>query len=81
MGERVRLILERSFDGIQTDIENLPGQRVTGSVVWDGFARHDHVERQQMVRQALQAELGSEITQVGVLLTYTPTELGAMMAA
>ena len=81
MGERVRQILEQRFDGIRVDLEDLLGQRVTGSVVWDGFAGHDHVERQQIVRQALQTALGPEAVRVGILLTYTPTELGAMLAA
>ena len=81
MGERVRAILEDTFTGMTVDLEPLPDQRVTGSVVWDGFTGHDHVARQQMVRQALQAALGPNVQQVGVLLTYTPDELDAMTAA
>ncbi len=81
MGEHVREILEAEFAGMQADLEEVPGQRINGSLVWEGFMGHDHVERQQMVRQALQVALGPEMQSVGVLLTYTPVELGAMMAA
>ncbi len=81
MGHRVKQILEDTFTGIQVDLADLPGQRITGSVVWEGFTGHDHVERQQQVRKALQAALGSEVQQVGILLTYTPNEYEQMMAA
>ena len=81
MEQRVRKILQDNFAGIRIDLEQIPGQKIAGSVVWDGFAGLDHVDRQHLVRQALQAALGPEIQQVGILLTYTPEELGAMLAA
>ena len=81
MGQQVERVLGQAFPGIQVVVDNVPGGRVNGHVVWDGFADHDNVERQQMIRAALNAGLGEEVTPVGLLLTYTPTELQAMMAA
>ena|SRR5688572_16452417 len=56
------------------------GGRLVGDVVSPSFrGRRDH-ERQQMIWDALDAELGSEsVTRVGMLLAYTPEEweLGA----
>lgn len=81
MGQQVRQILEKAFPGIQVDVDSGPSGRVNGHVIWDGFTGHDNVERQQMIRAALNTGLGAEVTQVGILLTYTPVELQAMMAA
>ena len=81
MGHKLGQILGQAFPGIEVDVDSLPGGRVSGRVVWDGFTDHDNVERQQMIRMALSAGLGAEATQVGILLTYTPHELQVMMAA
>ncbi len=81
MGQRIREVLEEKFPGIDVDLDEAPGERVNGHVVWEGFTGHDHVDRQQRVRQALREGLGAEMQQVGILLTYTPRELRAMLAA
>jgi hypothetical protein len=81
MEQRVKDILECAFPGIKVDTEVLPGGRVSGSVVWEGFAGLDHVDRQSKIRTLLREKLGADAQQVGVLLTYTPAELKAMNAA
>jgi acid stress-induced BolA-like protein IbaG/YrbA len=81
MVEQVKSILERSFLGIEVDLEQLSNGRITGTVVWPGFAEYDQVDRQATLRAALSDELKEAITQVGVILTYTPDELYAMQAA
>ena len=81
MEQRVRDILEAAFDGVEVLTEVLPGGRISGSVVWAGFDGLDEVARQRKIRTALEAELGSDVQQVGVLLTYTPDELRKMDAA
>lgn len=81
MGQQVKGILKNNFAGMEVVLDTLPDQKITGRVVWEGFTGHDHVARQQMVRQALRDALGAEAQLVGILLTYTPREMNAMRAA
>jgi acid stress-induced BolA-like protein IbaG/YrbA len=81
MGQQVTQILEQAFQGIQANLEELPGGRLSGNIVWDGFTGHDQTDRQKLVREVLKGALGAQIQQIGVLLTYTQAELTAMQAA
>ena len=81
MGQQVTQILEQAFQGIHADLEEMPGGRLSGSVVWDGFTEYDQTERQKLVREALKSALGAQVQHIGVLLTYTQAELSAMQAA
>lgn len=81
MEQKVRNALEGAFKGISIDTEILPDGRITGFVVWAGFAGYDEVDRQTQIRDVLRQALGADAQQVGVLLTYTPDELRAMNAA
>ena len=79
MVERVRGILLEAFPGMQFEkLRVLPGGKVTGSVLWDGFAEMDDVERQDRLRDLLEQRLGADVQLVGVLLAYTPRELTSM---
>jgi acid stress-induced BolA-like protein IbaG/YrbA len=57
MGQQISQILAGAFPGIQANIEDMPGGRISGTVIWNGFAGHDFVERQQMIRKVLEAGL------------------------
>lgn len=81
MGQQVTRILEQAFQGLHANLEELPGGRLSGTVVWDGFTVYDQTGRQKLVREALTAALGTQVQQIGVLLTYTQAELSAMQAA
>ena len=81
MGQQVTQILEQAFQGMKSDLEEMPGGRLSGSIIWNGFAGKDQSERQRLVREVLKAALGPQVQQVGVLLTYTPEELSSMQAA
>ncbi len=81
MEQKVRDLLQTAFPGIDVDFEVLPDGRISGSVVWAGFAELDHVDRQKKIRELLLEKLGAEAQQVGVLLTYTPDEIKEMNAA
>ncbi len=63
------------------DFDVLPDGRVTGHVVWEGFAGMDHFDRQDKLRTVLPEELSDDARKVGIMLTYTPTEMRAMDAA
>lgn len=81
MGQQVTQILEEAFQGLRADIEEIPGGRLSGMIVWNGFDGQDQADRQKKVRDVLKAALGQEIQKVGILLTYTQNELSAMKAA
>lgn len=81
MGQKVIDALQSAFPGIEVQLDEIPGERISGMVIWAGFAALDQVDRQNRIRAALKKELGAEVTQVGVLLTYTRDEINAMRAA
>ncbi len=81
MEQQIAQILTQAFPGMTIDLDETRGPRVQGRIVWDGFTGKDQVDRQTTVRERLKQELGAEAQQVGVLLTYTPTEIEAMQAA
>lgn len=81
MEEKVKSILDAEFPGIEVETEVLPGGRISGHVIWAGFAGMDEVERQTRIRGILKEKLGEEAQQVGILFTFTPDELKAMKAA
>jgi len=81
MEQRVKDIIESALNGAEALMERLPGGRVSGSVIWGGFDGKDDVERQQMLRKLLEDQLGRDILDVGILLTYTPDEVEVMQAA
>ncbi|MCC6442241.1 MAG: hypothetical protein IT210_02170 [Armatimonadetes bacterium] len=81
MEQAVIDILRAAFPGMEVTLEALPGGRLSGRVVWEGFSELDQVDRQNRIWEELRRKLGAEARQVGVLLTYTPDEMNAMSAA
>ena len=81
MVDQVRDILERSFPGIELQLEEIDDERIIGHAVWAGFTDFDQVDRQNMLRDAIRNAMGPGVICVGVVLTYTPDELCAMRAA
>ena len=79
--QQLHQILTQAFPGMTVELDDPQGPRVHERVVWDGFAGKDQADRQAAVREVLKKELGPRVREVGVLLTYTPTELEAMQAA
>ncbi len=51
------------------------GTRLVGSIISQTFHRKQGLERQRMIRKALESELGEQAHRaVGMLLAYTPDE-------
>lgn len=73
----------RNVPGATVDIKETPGGRVVGSVVYDGFATMEQIDRQMTVRRFLSdaKEIGANLQNIGVLLMYTPDELRIMRSA
>jgi acid stress-induced BolA-like protein IbaG/YrbA len=81
MEQRIKKILQENFPGIHVDLEHVPGQKITGSVVWDGFNGMDHFSRERKLHQVLRAALGAQICEVGLLLIYSSAELDSLLTA
>lgn len=57
------------------ELEQLPGGRISGSVISDSFEGMKDSDRQRRIWDALEAEFGSDSTSVvGTLLAYTDPE-------
>jgi len=80
MDERITEAIRRNFGGA---IVTLRGddrdKRISGTVVWDGFAGHDFLWRQNRLYRVLRREFGSEATIISHIFTYTPVEYEQMM--
>jgi acid stress-induced BolA-like protein IbaG/YrbA len=74
--ERLEQVLSKRLDLRDPDFRlRKSGSRILGNIISQTFkGKRDHV-RQEMIWDALEAELDPEyITQVGMLLAYTPDE-------
>lgn len=81
MEQRITNVLTQAFAQAHVELDDLPGGRYSGLIVWEGFNEDDHTERQRRIRQALTKGLGVESALVGVILAYTPHEMQVMSAA
>ena len=63
IGQQVTQILEQEFPGIDVELEEASGGRLSGRIVWNGFAKQDQADRQRRVRAVLKAALGPQVQQ------------------
>ena len=80
--DKVTKSLHQAFPGCEAKIE--PGsaaRRIGGVLIWNGFDGVDQIDRQRMVREALdKAVPGPDRRSVSLILTLTPTEMQVMKA-
>jgi acid stress-induced BolA-like protein IbaG/YrbA len=63
------------------ELEQVPGGKVSGSVISDSFIGQSDSERQKAIWDALEQELGEQCTSVvGTLLAYTDPEWNVDLA-
>ncbi|MCH8852421.1 MAG: hypothetical protein IID41_07160 [Planctomycetes bacterium] len=74
--DKLILFLEKQFGGVHCDLECLPAGTITGSLIWEGFAKHDHAERQHVLWEKLRTEFSNreDLAKIGAILTLTPEE-------
>jgi acid stress-induced BolA-like protein IbaG/YrbA len=75
-------LLHAGFPGSDVEIEiAVPGQRVRGLLVWNGFQGLEPIERQDRVWDFLEKQLSRD-EQLGIttMLTLTPEEMTAARA-
>ena len=80
MEQRVVGVLEKNFPGAEVKIISEESSRISGVLLWDGFARHGFPWRQNKLVRVLKRELGPEMNGVLHIFTYTPNEYEQMMS-
>ena len=81
MEQRIAEILRRNFVGASVTLGRDAGSdRINGSLLWDGFAGHDFLRRQNTLSRVLRRELGPDAAAVSHIFTYTPNEYEQMMS-
>jgi acid stress-induced BolA-like protein IbaG/YrbA len=77
--DHITAVLDGAFPKSLVEIEEtVPGLKVGGHVVWDGFDGVEQIERQRRLWNTLRAELNAdEFVHVGVILTLAPIEVAA----
>lgn len=81
MEQRVIDILQRNFADADVKISlDSASQKIGGVILWNGFARHDFLWRQNKLYRVLRREMGTEATVVSHIFTYTPHEYEVMMS-
>lgn len=82
LAQKVGSVLAQRFAGASLELKRLrPGDRIGGTVVWDGFTGLSQLDRQTQLRDALiEALAPDEHVKVSFILTVTPVERAAMTA-
>ncbi len=81
--EQVKEVLTRQLrlDSPRFELERTPGGKISGSIISDTFSDRGDSERQKLIWDALERELGAECTSVvGTLLAYTEAEWNVDLA-
>ena len=74
--ERVKLELEQWLLGVQVNIDPMrPGDKISGIIVWKGFAGLEPVDRYRLLWQKLRSYLSREDQSgISILITLAPAE-------
>ncbi len=86
--ETLKKQLEEEFPDAVADLELIDDRdqpefaRIGGNLIWPGFAGMTHIKRQRMLGNFKDAHLSREEQhRLSVILTFTPEEVGELMAA
>ena len=74
----VQDVLQQHFGGPVNVGRDTGEERVSGYLVSEQFDNLEQIQRQRLVRETLQQELGPEVQGVSIILTYTPIEFELM---
>lgn len=74
-------LLRSRFPQCEIELEYRGDGRVSGFLIWEGFAGSEHIERQRMVWNLIRKELPQEEqVKIVAVLTLTPEEMTAARA-
>lgn len=81
MEQRIIDVLEKNFAGAVVTLSvDTNSQKFGGVLLWDGFAGHGFLWRQNRLFRVLRRELGPEAAVVSHIFTYTLNEHEQMMS-
>jgi len=77
---KLRKTLSERFRGAEVEIDSYPeADRVGATVVWKGFVGKDQIDRQRLVRKAVEKAFSdAQMRKVGLIITFTPDEMAAI---
>ena len=77
---KLRQALSGEFSGAKIILnQTKPTDRITGEVVWKGFAGMEHIDRQRRLRKAIDSAInGAQRSSISLILTLTPQENAVM---
>lgn len=80
--EEVKSIVKQNFEGSQLFPEvDSTSHRLSGFLIWEGFAGLSQTDRQKKLWSVLRQRLGTHAAQVSTVFTYTPSEYETLSAA
>ncbi|MEN6358387.1 MAG: hypothetical protein ABFD83_15040 [Armatimonadota bacterium] len=80
--DEVKTAVEHDFEGSMfiADTDTVSG-KISGFLVWDGFAGLSQTDRQKRLWDVLRKSLGAKAVQVSTIFTYTSGEYETLSAA
>src|SRR4051812_45177176 len=80
LATKFRKLLLTQFKGAELEIDSYPeSDRAGATIVWKGFEGKNEIERQRLVRTAIEKGLGpQQAKRISIVLTFTPAEMSAM---
>jgi hypothetical protein len=77
--EEVRNILTKYLPGALVELQDIPGGRLGGSIIWDDFSDQSQSERQRQLWNILRGHLNpAQQIQLTTFLTFTSQEVAEM---
>jgi hypothetical protein len=71
----LRQLLKNHFPGAQVKLTSFrPGDRVGGTLIWDGFDSQPQIDRQTLLRKVIDALPPDQQLKVSFIMTVTPEE-------
>ena len=81
MIDDLKQALRSKFPGAKVALSRVArGERVGGSIIWDGFDGQAQIDRQTRLREAISSLPPEQQRQVTFILTLTPHEKDALVS-
>lgn len=74
--KKLTKVLQQSFPKSELELEEVGSGRVGGLIVWDRFAKLDHVDRQKRLSDVIKSKISpKEQLLISAILAMTPAEM------
>ncbi len=80
LANKLKKTLAERFRGAEVEIDTYPeSDRIGATVIWKGFVGKDQIDRQRLVRKAVEKAFTEVQTRkIGLVITFTPDEMAAI---